>query len=239
MDRSFGRYFIAAAVATFAMSCTSTQKNTIYYAAVDVDDDKEPAVTLYRLKIRGESSMVGATMQSGFYDANAVRALYGEVKREEGKDYAAGSSIGQISVVREGNSWRLVPANELFTIVYGADAKAIAQVIRATVEADDFGTKLGGLLAAAVNPTAVADARRREIESQAATADASALADELDAMATAVTGNETSYDLSRAAVRASQLVANAAGSATTFNTQDPQEGLKQALAEYRALSKKR
>src|SRR6185295_4892854 len=69
--------FAATVVLT---GCTSTQSTRFHVAVADVDVP-DPELKFYRVTIRAKSSNVKATLHTGFYDANAVRQLYGEVQK--------------------------------------------------------------------------------------------------------------------------------------------------------------
>src|SRR5207248_2097652 len=67
------------AVTVALMGCTSTQTTRFHVAVANIDQE-DPELKFYRVTIRAKASNVSAALQTGFYDANAVRELYGEVR---------------------------------------------------------------------------------------------------------------------------------------------------------------
>lgn len=129
--------------------CATSQEMQIHLAAANVDrDDANPTVKFYRLTIKGSSTNTKSNLETGFYDAAALRTLYGDV----GKEGIAGTtdrSVGSIMLRydKDNKTWQGLPSNELFTIIYGADADSIAKAVSTYGKSQKVGEALGRLIA--------------------------------------------------------------------------------------------
>ncbi len=116
--------------------CATSQKQVRYFAAANIDPrDSERALTFYRLTINARSTNSETEFLAGFYDADAVRQLYGEVNPSEqshpmGLDPNAGHYKLVFTSDGSGGRWREVPDTCLYTILYGTDASELATQIK-------------------------------------------------------------------------------------------------------------
>lgn len=147
-----------------------------YFAAANLDDaTKKPKVTFYRVTFEGSSFGAKSSLQQGFYDANALHELFGEVKKPDppgkgstnatssagaGKKQAAGvaaappapretvstaSGTYQLMYDFDTEQWT-VTNQERFTIMYGANADEMANQIQLFAKNDKLGQQLGNIL---------------------------------------------------------------------------------------------
>jgi len=146
--------------------CTSYQSMRLHYAVVNIDEPN-PQVKFYRVTLRGYSSNVKANMNTGYYDANTLRYLYGDVQRDSGSGSATGAGLtalaspsstlknnippGQVVVQFDPatRTWSQVPSTSLFTMIYGADSQALSDAIKAYAQSGKTGDTMGALFARA------------------------------------------------------------------------------------------
>jgi hypothetical protein len=203
-------------------ACSTHQRNQFYLAVADADDPSPtPSVKMYRITIDARSNNVKAHLQTGFYNANAVRRLFGQVESDANappSTTAAGTTEFLLDPAT--HRWSTVDPEELFTIVYGADASAIATQIQAFAQSDDTGKQLGSLLAAAsgrdkfINAVAAENKANDARDTTAKLRDAfTKAADELENSAA-----PTPKDVQDRLVDLANQAAKAQGLTTTFKT---------------------
>lgn len=228
----------ALAVAFLAAGCGSTQRMRLHVAVADVDDPN-PTIKFYRVNIRARSSNVKTDLQTGYYDANAVRKLYGEVKKPA-EPGTAPSKVGTHQFVYNGRNGRWEPMSEdqLFTVVFGADAKAIAAEIKTFAESDQTGQQMARLIAAAAGRDVFIEAVAAEqLESQqrakvkalyTALKERKAEADKLD-------DSVTPEKLGQLLLKTAQEAARQLGASTQFRTESSTNGFQDAKQLYEVL----
>jgi hypothetical protein len=133
--------------------CTKSEM-TYHFAAADLAE-ANPHLTFYRLTIKGCSGAETSHLQTGYYDANALHELFGEVS-----DKSSGSGVqtspdqtrvGEVLVEIDPASKRarIVQQNERFAVLFGTNADTMAQQIGAFADSDQTGDAMASLLAAA------------------------------------------------------------------------------------------
>lgn len=144
-----GRFpILLLAAALLGSGCATRQVMRFHVAAADVEAPN-PELKFYRITIKSKASNQKASLETGWYDARAVRELYGEVA-SGGVPRNQNAVPGQHRFLLNPRTGRWQPAedSELFTIVFGTDAKAIAQTIRTYAESQETGDAFSRLLAA-------------------------------------------------------------------------------------------
>lgn len=224
-----------------------------YFATVDLDDP-ERSLTFYRVTIDASSFLTTSEYSAGFYDVDALHQLYGEVKKPEsaavknGEAPKAGSSVTQppptpqagtiqLKCDARGTCNEVGGANDRFTVIYGANADAVAQQIKLFAENENTGKQIAALLAASTS----ADAFERTVAAEQATEQAKknalALAKELTSRSEEIAKASTQDEVRKILLRAAQQASQKAGSGATFDTSDLEKGFTQAQATYDTLSK--
>ncbi len=66
------------------LGCCHTAEMRLYLAAADISDPT-PKLKFYRVTVRGNSQFVKSYLQTGFYDAEALHLLFGEVPKTAAK----------------------------------------------------------------------------------------------------------------------------------------------------------
>lgn len=236
--KHLGVLYAVLSIAMLGTGCGSTQRMRMHVAVADVDA-ADPSVKFYRINIRARSSNVKSDLQTGYYDAGAVRHLYGEVK----KPAEAGttpSKVGTHQFVYNGKKKRWEPMSEdqLFTIVFGADAKAIATEIKTFAESDQTGQQMARLIAAAAG-------REVFIEAVAAEQLESQQRGKVKALRTALQERKSEADkladtvtpeaLGQLVLKAAQEAAKQLGSSAQFRTDTSANGFQDAKQLYEVL----
>src|SRR5262249_50191186 len=211
-----------------------------YFAMVDLDDPNRD-LTFYRVTINADSFLMTSQYSSGFYDADALHQLFGEVKRTDAAVGKPGSGTLQAGTLQLMCSARgqceVGGANDRFTMIYGANADAIADQIGVFADSDNTGKGIAALLAS----SASADAFERITAAEQTTAqvrkNAAALATQLKSLTDGIAKAATPDALRKILLQAAQFASQKAGSSTIFNTGDLDKGFTEAQATYDALSK--
>jgi hypothetical protein len=148
MMRQF-RCMTLALLGLVLTGCTTQQKVRFHLAVANIDSDN-PDLKFYRVTIKAKASNVKSDLQAGYYDANAVRQLYGTISTNVATPQD-GSRIGTHQFVFDPatKQWSAIPDDQLFTIVYGVSAKAIAATIKAYNDSDQTGQQLASVIVAA------------------------------------------------------------------------------------------
>ena len=104
-----------------------------YFAMVDLDDPNRD-LSFYRVTVNAESFLTTSQYSSGFYDAEALHQLFGEVKKPEANGGKAGSGTLQAGALQlmcnARGQCQVGGTNDRFTMIYGTNADAIADQIR-------------------------------------------------------------------------------------------------------------
>jgi hypothetical protein len=245
-----------------------------YFAVTDLDGP-ERGVTFYRVSVTARSFLTTSQYNAGFYDANALHQLFGEVKAPappaaatEAKktessapappappappaaptntttvtgtaSSASSLQAGTVQVECDLRTRCRVTggANDRFTVIYGANADALADQVRAFADSDNTGKQIASLLAASASADVFERTTAADQATEQARQNATGLAKDLKTLADQI-ANATSADEARKLLlRAAQLAAQRAGSSTLFDTTDPDRGFTQAQATYEVLSK--
>ncbi len=226
-------------VTLFLTGCygVSTQH---YFAMADLNDPNQD-LTFYRVTINAKSFLTTSQYSSGFYDADALHQLFGEVKKPEPAGGKAGFGTLQAGAVQlmcnaKGNC-EVGGANDRFTMIYGANADAIADQIRVFADSDNTGKGIAALIAAsssadAFERTTAADQNTAQVRKNAA-----ALATQVKSLADGIAKADTPDAIRKILLQAGQFASQKAGSSTIFNTSDLDKGFTEAQATYDALSK--
>lgn len=159
-------------VSGLAGGCTSYQENTWHFAAAELPAiGKSPVLKFYRIKVKGWSLNGKAEMLEGMYEAAPLHELFGEIKRPEAPEenheahttqtVAGGGAADMpdashvpvnqpiVQCKAELGELEIVPPDSRFTIFYGANAKALSDVVKQTAEAESTGKGLADLFLAA------------------------------------------------------------------------------------------
>jgi hypothetical protein len=218
------------------LGCTTSDNNTIYFASANISPDK-PTLTFYRVKIKGKSTLMKTDLQTGFYDANAVRALFGEVAKDtSGKNDYTG--LGQYQLIFENGQWKVMDPQELFTIVYGTDAKALTGVIKTYAGNNKLGEQIGSLfLGAAINTEEYKRSSEAEFQADQSQKMNKTLAEDVNLIKESISTDtvKISDNLTKPLLSAAQKIANRLGCSETFDVEKPDEGFKQARDYYKTL----
>ena len=232
---------VLAAIFIFT-GCASTHSSMRLHVAVADVDSANPEIKFYRVTIDAKSSNKKATLQTGYYDADAVRQLFGEVKKKDVASASSPRSGGHSFVfdVTSGN-WRPLEESELFTIIFGADAKSLAAEIDLTASSNETGEEMGRLLAAAAGGGAFVEAVAAEKISAEQRNKVQTLANSLKNTAKAenLKDDVTADALGKALVESAQRTLEALGSSTKLSTNNPALALDEAEAALKALTPKK
>jgi hypothetical protein len=225
-------------VALLATGCGSTQRMRLHVAVADVDDPN-PAIKFYRINIRARSSNVKTDLQTGYHDANAVRQLYGEVKKSA-EPGTAPSKVGTHQFVYSGKSgrWEAMNEDQLFTVIFGADAKAIATEIKTFAESDQTGQQMSRLIAAAAGRDVFIEAlaaEQLETEQRAKVKTLHSALKERKAEADKLTETVKPEELGQLLLKSAQETAKQLGASTQFRTDNSTNGFQDAKQLYEVL----
>ena len=148
----------------------------------------------------------------------------------------------QLECDTRGNCKVVGGANDRFTVIYGANADAVAQQIQSFADSEATGKQLAALLASSTSAdvferTVAADQNTEQAKKSAAALakELKALVDELgkDSVTAAADGDAAR----RILLQAAQNAIKRAGASTTIDKTNVDTGLTQAKAAYEVLSK--
>jgi len=151
---------LACAAAFVLCACVTSTRARHYFAAADVDDGR-PVLKFYRITIRARSVNINSTYNAGFYDADGLRALFGE-PTADGATKAG--SPGYYRLVPTESGAFAVEQPSLFAVMYGADAQAIARQVEDFANSKETGDQMARLLGAAVAGDLYAEVEEVEAE---------------------------------------------------------------------------
>lgn len=232
---------VGLATALLLAGCGSTQKLRLHLAIAEVDRPN-PEVKFYRVNIRARASNVKTSFETGYYDANALRELYGEVKKPaQATAPPPGLGTHQFVFNPRTGQWDSLAENQLFTVVFGADAKAIAAEIKTFAESDQTGQQMARLIGAASGREYYIEAVAAERGQTEQKARVTALAGALQARAAEAAkldpASMTPESLDQLLLRAAQAAARQLGSETQFRTDAATNGFQDAKQLYDLLKK--
>lgn len=157
--RAFSLAILGVAALSLCACVTSTRERH-YYAAADVDDGR-PVLKFYRITIKARSVNINSTYNAGFYDADGLRALFGEPTTDGATDAA---SPGYFRLVTTESGPIAVEQPSLFAVMYGADAQALARQVEDFANSKETGDQMARLLGAAVAGDLYAEVEEVEAE---------------------------------------------------------------------------
>lgn len=182
---------LLAAVLLNAIGCARAETR-YYFAAADLDDKSDhPELTFYRVTVTGESFGTQSSLQQGFYSADALHQLFGEVSKPAPSDNKASSDTsakisggnGTFQLVFDPTTGTWTTRNDsLFTVFYGANADKMAEQVQAVADDASIANALQALIGGSITPTKAPNAAVTKLQQQATTDQNSAsdLADALD-----------------------------------------------------------
>jgi len=158
------------------------------FAAIDggAKSATPPRLEFYRLKIKASSGNSKSDLQTGYYKASALHQLFGQVSSEDASVKAGSNDkIGQVVVRFDpvSHQYEIVEQNDRFAIVFGTNADAISQQISAFADSEQAGQAMASLFAAAIGRSDFEALNSAQLSAEEKTKAASALADQLDALA--------------------------------------------------------
>jgi hypothetical protein len=127
--------------------------------------------------------------------------------------------------------------NDRFTVIYGANADAVADQIRLFADNENTGKQIAALLAASVSADVFERTAAVDQATEQAKKNAAALAKQLKSLADEIAKAGTPDQVSKILLRAAQQASQKAGSSAIFDTSDIEKGFTQAEAAYEALPK--
>jgi hypothetical protein len=231
---SFG--LLIAAIALSACSGVSTGH---YFAVADLNDPNSE-LTFYRVTINANSFLTTSQYSSGFYDADALHQLFGEVKKPDSPAVKSAGTLQpgtlQLKCNAKGNC-EVGGANDRFTVIYGVNADAIADQIRLFAENENTGKQIAALLAASMAADTFERTVAAEQNTEQVKTNAAALAKQLKSLAEEIGTAKAPETVRGALLRAAQQASQKAGSSAVFDAKDINKGFTQAEAAYEALQK--
>lgn len=241
--RSLRRGILIATGCILSLSligCITSHYQRFYFAAADLDETY-PELKFYRITIRGKARNVQADLHTGWYDVATLQDLYGQAPqwKDRPKDRAP-EGAGQYQLIYDpaSQSWSFVDNNKRFTVIYGADASALAGQARLFGESQQNAQGFERLFAAVAGGQAHIQAIEDEQEAADLRAQVSSTAKNLNALAAKIESDDslttTPLALRKTLLQAAQMGANAIGAGHVFDTTDPEKGFAQAEAYYTA-----
>jgi hypothetical protein len=252
-------------VALLSLAGCSGVSTSHYFAVADLHAPN-PELTFYRVTIKANSVFTTSEYTAGFYSADALHQLFGEVQKPDSQakidssntsdpltSKSEGSKKTDPSVTKVGS---VVPpgtlqlacdargnckvgggANDRFTVIYGANADAIAEQIRLFADSDNTGKQIGSLFAASAAGDAFERTAAADQNTEQAKKNAAALAKQLKAFVDDIAKATSQDDIRRILLRATQQASQKAGSSAIFDTTDLDKGFTQAEGAYETMSK--
>ena len=187
------------------LGCAKSEM-VFHFAAIDANpktltagNHQSPApgdhatLKFYRVRIKGESMNGRADLQTGFYNADALHQLFGDVSEENAKSRTNHEGFGQVIVQYDPASGqhRIIKQDQRFTVVFGSNSDAVSEQIASFASASDTGKALGSLIAASVGKesldslhTARSDAEIKQEQAQQLTQSLKGIADEIGTLPT-------------------------------------------------------
>ncbi len=221
----------AALAGLLCVGCVSGQSTRYYFAAADLDHDNSD-LKFYRVTVKGCSVNTKSNMQTGWYDAEALHDLFGQVGAPTKTE-----NLGSCVMTYNGDKgeWEIQEGQKRFTVIYGANADAMADQVKLFAESNEAGAAFGSLLAASVGGRQFDEAVDSEKSASDAKVRAAATAKQLKDLS----GKLDDKDLTPEKVRlillqAAQAGAAALGSTATFDSSSADAGFTQAQATYDA-----
>lgn len=218
------------------MTGCQSAKTQYIFATADLDDrSSTPKLTFYRVKFDGEARNVKASYQAGFYDAEALRQLFGEVSKPadttaEVHQFPTGTYLLRYDEVTR--SWIVVDDGQRFTILYGANSDAMAAQVQAFADGSDLGKQMGALLAASASGSKFQEVEQFKQKLKVETDANKALSDKITATSGKIADTASSDEVRKAMLTSAIDAAKAAGVTLTSLPADPSK-----LADTAAIDK--
>jgi hypothetical protein len=260
------RAVFTALVALLSISGCSGVSTSHYFAVADLDAPGGTELTFYRVVVKANSVFTTSQYTAGFFSADALHQLFGEVQKPESpaksdspkkSDPLSSNSEGpkktdssitkpagvipagtlQLACDVRGNCKVDGGANDRFTVIYGANADAIAEQIRLFADSDNTGKQIAALFAASAGADAFERTTAADQNTEQAKKNAAALAKQLKSFADDISKATSQDDIRRILLRAAQQASQKAGSSAIFDTTDLDKGFTQAEVAYETLSK--
>lgn len=241
---NFGlRCALAALVVAATTGCATKHYQRFYFAAASLDDDA-PRLKFYRVTVRGEAMNVASNLHTGWYDAETLHELYGQPptwaeRANAVRGGGAGNRMLRYNAATGG--WEVVDDNKRFTILYGADASAMAEQVSAMATAQEGGDGIARLIGAIAAGDATIETETNVETAKKMKAAIAELAKGMRTTATQLEAAKTDDKATPKSVRLkllerAQAVSNALGSVATYDKSDPDKGFDQVQSTLTALS---
>lgn len=232
--KSLAALSIAVLGISFLGGCFSRTSNEFLLATTDLND-VEHNLEFYRVTVSTKATNTRTLYQTGFYQADILHNLFGDVRDPEKGATVSGESAATLYAVEEGMLKPLM--DRRFTVIYGANADAISTQIKLAAENEDTGKAFGRLLAATAVGPDLHQAIEVEKQVAAETAINAKLAAELEALATKMDAASTSPTVNLAAARkeiilAAEVATKVIAKPQNFDEGAPDDALK-AIAGFR------
>ena len=165
------------------LGCAYTQYQRHYFTGADIEAS-DPEIKFYRTTIHAKSRNTNSHIHMGMHDANAVRQLYGALPDPSVDSSAgmAGSGPRQFRWNEATRSWQIVD-DQVFTVIYGADATAIANQIGMFAQSLEDGDAMARLMGAAVYGDLYEEVKALEAEQTSRSDEDKTIGDGLKAIA--------------------------------------------------------
>jgi hypothetical protein len=238
----FGLLSACLSISLVIIGCTTRQENIRYFAVASLPNSATaPATTqlirFYRVIVNGQSYGTNAQLQTGNYPAEALHNLFGEVKATTQR--ATDQIV--VNVDADGAS-TVLDAESRFTVLYGANAQAVADQIKFFATTQESGNQLAALLVAASGAGRVEEAKRAEVAADAQETSAQSLAKKLREIAKSLPTTEPTTKavaaVQQGLIAAAQAELESLGSKTQLPTTEPSTAFSQAQAVYSHLTTK-
>lgn len=240
-----------------AMGCARVQTRYFFASAGLDDKTNSPKLTFYRVTLTGESFGEKSSLQEGFYNADALHQLFGEVSQPKpqsnattqpgetstGPQLATANGAAELIYDPGTNSWTLAN-NSRFTIFYGANADKMAEQVQAMANDKSVANALAGLVGGSIDkPTtqpAKSGSQLASLQKKATAAQKSAsdLADQLDEVIQAMDANATPQQGRQALLDSAGDVLKSLGSGAKLNPSADPTKLDAAFGKAEAAYKK-
>lgn len=224
---------MCVALSMIALTGCARTQSRYYFAAADLDDSsRDPSLTFYRVTVTGESFGAKASLQQGFYSADALHQLFGEVSNTASTN-STDSTATTVKLPGSNGTFRLVydkntgtwtsTADTLWTVFYGANADKMAQQVQAVADSNSIAGALTALIGGQIKPAPPANSDVTKLKQQAAAAQksASTLADDLTNIEKEINPNATPQQLRLNLLTAANEVMKSLGKAKQNATGDP------------------
>jgi hypothetical protein len=181
---------VLCALGALAAAPTGCTKSSMQFTFAAIDGGSKsadpPHLDFYRLKVKASSGNARSDLQTGYYKASALHQLFGQVNSDDasvknGSNNRAGQVVVRFDPVT--HKYEIVEQDDRFAIVFGTNADALSQQISAFADSEQAGQAMASLFAAAIGRSDFEALNSAQLSAEEKTKAASALADQLDALA--------------------------------------------------------